>query len=113
MKVIIIYIIIYFIFYIILYIIIGVYRCKLCDCVCKDSLTWLDHLNGKKHNQMLGMSMKVERVGVDRVKEKFASLKKKVNKPIDNFEDFEAKFAEEEKIKKEKKKKKKSKPQQQ
>lgn len=52
-------------------ILLGAYECKLCDCVLKDSLSWLDHLNGKKHNQMLGMSMKVEKVGLDVVKNKF------------------------------------------
>ena len=36
----------------------------------KDSSSYLDHINGAKHNKMLGMSMKVERVSVDRVKEK-------------------------------------------
>lgn len=43
----------------------------------KDSNAYYDHINGKKHNRMLGMSMVVERVGLDRVKAKLAGLKRK------------------------------------
>ena len=42
----------------------------------KDSQAWYDHINGKKHNQMLGMSMVVEKVSVDRVKARLAGLTK-------------------------------------
>ena len=42
----------------------------------KDSQAWYDHINGKKHNQMLGMSMVVEKVSVDRVKARLAGLKR-------------------------------------
>lgn len=44
---------------------------------------------------MLGMSMKVEKVGLDTVKEKFKSLKKKETRTVENFEDFEMKYQEE------------------
>jgi U4/U6.U5 tri-snRNP component SNU23 len=54
----------------------SVFYCKTCKVQLKDSNAWYDHINGKKHNQMLGMSMVVERVSVDRVKEKLAGLKR-------------------------------------
>ena len=35
-------------------------RCTVCECLLKDSLTWVDHINGRKHNRFLGMTMQVE-----------------------------------------------------
>eukprot|EP01016_Furgasonia_blochmanni_P003883 TRINITY_DN1151_c0_g2_i2.p2 TRINITY_DN1151_c0_g2~~TRINITY_DN1151_c0_g2_i2.p2 ORF type:complete len:111 (+),score=39.97 TRINITY_DN1151_c0_g2_i2:424-756(+) len=67
----------------------------------KDSAAHLDHLNGKRHNALLGISNKVERVTVDRIREKLLLAKRKDNTPIENLEDFERKFEEEEKQKKE------------
>ena len=29
-------------------------RLQVCDCTLKDSVAWLDHINGKKHNRALG-----------------------------------------------------------
>ena len=58
---------------------------QVCDCTLKDSVAWLDHINGKKHNRALGYiacaaacffsglmfggsySMKVERASVSAV----------------------------------------------
>lgn len=45
-----------------------VYYCDVCKVGCKDSLTFLDHLNGRSHNKLLGMSMVVEKVSVDKIK---------------------------------------------
>ena len=39
--------------------------CKTCKCGLKDSQAWYDHINGKKHNQMLGMNMVVERSSLE------------------------------------------------
>ena len=43
---------------------------------------------------MKGMNMKVERVTVNQVKDKFNMLKKKSSQKVDNFEEFEKKFEE-------------------
>lgn len=54
----------------------GGYWCSVCECLLKDSATYLDHVNGRRHNRNLGMNMKVEKIGVDRIKEKLRSMKK-------------------------------------
>ncbi|GAB5036296.1 c2h2 and c2hc zinc fingers superfamily protein [Nannochloropsis oceanica] len=55
----------------------GGYWCDICQCLLKDSMAYLDHINGKKHQKALGFSMRVERVGVDRVKERLGALKRR------------------------------------
>jgi len=54
----------------------GGYWCSVCECLLKDSATYLDHVNGRRHNRNLGMNMKVEKIGIDRVKEKLRSMKR-------------------------------------
>ncbi len=44
------------------------YYCSVCDCILRDSASYLDHINGKYHNRALGMSMRVERSTADDVR---------------------------------------------
>merc|ERR1711920_464940 len=85
----------------------GGYWCSVCECLLKDSSTYLEHVNGRRHNRNLGMNMKVEKVGVDRVKEKLKSMSK--TKEAVEPEDITARLAALEEEAEEKKRRKKEK----
>ena len=53
------------------------WHCKVCDCYLKDSHTYLDHINGRKHQRKLGFSMRVERSTADDLKRKLQALQRK------------------------------------
>lgn len=71
----------------------GGYFCDVCDCVVKDSINFLDHINGRKHQRNIGMSMKVERSTVDQIKQRFEFNKKK-KEEIKKKYDFEERMKE-------------------
>ncbi len=52
--------------------------CEVCECTLKDSEAYLRHITGKNHQKALGFSMRTEKASYDGVKEKLASLKRKV-----------------------------------
>lgn len=57
------------------------YYCNVCDCILRDSQSYLDHINGKYHNRALGMSMTVEKSTADDVRQKFETLQKDKDQP--------------------------------
>ena len=85
----------------------GGYWCSVCECLIKDSASYLEHVNGRRHNRNLGMNMKVEKIGVDRIKDKLKSMKKETEEA--EVEDIAAKIQALEEQEEEKKRRKKEK----
>merc|ERR1712093_347568 len=82
-----------------------------CECLLKDSLTWVDHINGRKHNRALGMTMQVPVKSTDDVKARIAALKRGSSAPADDDEKIEARIkeAQEDEIERKRKKREKKK----
>ncbi|KAL4438504.1 hypothetical protein ABPG77_000152 [Micractinium sp. CCAP 211/92] len=53
------------------------YYCNVCDCILRDSQSYLDHINGKWHNRALGMSMRVEKSTAEQVRARLEEAKKR------------------------------------
>lgn len=53
------------------------WHCKVCDCYLKDSLGYLDHINGKKHQRALGFTMRVEQSTVGGIKGKLEEMRRR------------------------------------
>ncbi|KAJ1674445.1 U4/U6.U5 snRNP associated protein [Spiromyces aspiralis] len=62
------------------------FYCRVCDCTVKDSVAYLDHINGKKHQRNLEMSMRVKRDTIDDVKSKLEALKKRKEQPQKEYD---------------------------
>ena len=73
----------------------GGFYCAVCDILMKDSLAYADHLNGKMHLRLLGMSQRVERSTVGSVKGKLAALKRQreAKSTTDPEKEYEQKIA--------------------
>lgn len=75
---------------------IAIFKCKVCDVDFNDSISYTDHLNGKKHNRVLGMNTKVERVSAQRIRDKL----NKLSSGGDKFKELEVSLVEIEKKRK-------------
>lgn len=53
----------------------GAYWCAVCECSLRDSANYLLHINGRKHNRMMGMSMRAERSTLGEVRARLQTHK--------------------------------------
>lgn len=67
----------------------GGFFCKTCNCLLKDSKSYLDHLNGKKHNRLLCMTMRVEKVSAKAVADKLRRLSERDSTSVKTKDELE------------------------
>ena len=65
------------------------WHCKVCDCFLKDSHTYLDHINGRKHQRKLGFSMRVERSTKSQLQDRLKHLVQEQKKKPDEEEEVD------------------------
>eukprot|EP00636_Phaeomonas_parva_P006618 CAMPEP_0118854322 /NCGR_PEP_ID=MMETSP1163-20130328/2571_1 /TAXON_ID=124430 /ORGANISM="Phaeomonas parva, Strain CCMP2877" /LENGTH=243 /DNA_ID=CAMNT_0006787031 /DNA_START=370 /DNA_END=1101 /DNA_ORIENTATION=+ len=51
----------------------GGWFCDVCQCMLRDSVSYVDHINGRKHQRKLGFSMRSERATLGSVKDRLAA----------------------------------------
>ncbi|KAL0212961.1 hypothetical protein RCL1_006587 [Eukaryota sp. TZLM3-RCL] len=61
----------------------GYFRCDVCDMGFHDSISYLEHINGRKHQRRLGRKMEVESSSLEHVA---AVLKTSTDEPMDSSE---------------------------
>ncbi|WWC86015.1 uncharacterized protein L201_000886 [Kwoniella dendrophila CBS 6074] len=69
------------------------FYCEMCNRTFKDSLSYLDHINGRGHLRMLGQTTQVERSTLTQVRAKIAALRESTKTAVTakNF-DFQARL---------------------
>ena len=60
----------------------GGFWCDVCESLLKDSNAWLNHINGRRHQRMLGRGMRVRRSTGEDVREKLRKLREE--RSLDN-----------------------------
>ncbi|KAJ2082751.1 U4/U6.U5 snRNP associated protein [Coemansia sp. RSA 988] len=82
------------------------FYCKVCDVTVKDSLSYLDHINGKKHQRILNRSMTVATETVEDVIAKLESLRQARNRRMAPSDyDFQKRISAQQQIEADKKQK--------
>jgi len=67
------------------------WHCSVCDCWLRDSITYVDHINGRKHQKLLGYSMRTGKSTNEQVRNKLAELAKQKKQSQGDFSDSKTK----------------------